>query len=478
MLHEIPLADYEFALDCALPKDFARVLSTPELLAKFSRFVAHQIATAVVVPDKCRLIVAGEKIVEIPGEMEDGAVPDDNPCTFTVLGKARDTEPGKLKRLCTRSPASGVGEAEGQCFHRWNQELISLRRNKGNTVALTALVSANDTDAIACALLNVRHLYSASKQRICGKLFVDYSHTRSVRRFVDCVRLWRRLKESMAEPRQIGPSLRHDVETLMLVAMLSGNDYCARIPRLGSSTLFKLFEEALLYPARNAKRHALKIVDSAKGEWLVDESVVGAYMARVFGAQKFCEDALKFAQKEHKGDAESDKRFADKAVLEKTLKICKAYRTAAKTVGAPPWLVEFRAQREFIDVAHRCSTAFDHKKRTDEAAAQKPVRGSPLVPSYKEVRAHIRRAYYSLHYFAHIHTPAATIDALLASKSGHSLFGHRHGEFVDEVQIGDTVSGQHLQPFLAEVREREVHDKKRKKPPENPVAKTAKTDAN
>jgi hypothetical protein len=302
----------------------------------------------------------------------------------------------------------------------------------------------------------MRALYSAEAQRVRGKLFVDVAHNRSTKRYVDCVRLWRRLKEAMAEPRSLGPPLRHDIETAVIVAMLSGNDYCARMPLIGSKTLFAHFERGLLHPARHANRYVIKAVDSARGEWLIDECVVAAFMARVFGAQKFCEDALKAALAADAGDDD------DAQALQRTLAICKAYRAAGKKTERPTWLVEHRAQREFFDTAHRCTAALDAKKRAEARAANKKERSSAVVPSYDEVRANIRRGLYSAHYFAYIHLPEATVDALATSSSGHSLFGHRHSEFVSVVQTGDTHSGRPLQPFIAQVRERETAHKKRK----------------
>ena len=423
----VSIADYSYELDAGLPLDFSRVMATPVLLGKFSRFITGLLVNAVKLPpvDGFTLIVSGHEKHDASGKLT-----DEHETVYLTQEAMADGSFSKLQHV---ENACNVGEGEGQCVYWW---LKALEAAKG---PLHALLVANDTDLIALALLNVPRLFDPTLDRIVGSLFVDYSYTARNKRLVDVVGLWRNLKRSLGGDHPV----RHDVQLVLLAFMLSGNDYCQRIPYMAATTLAKFVRVALVDKMKTRKPNFLIVVDEARGEVAIDERPLIGFLAAACCAQKYATDALAFAA------SQPPDVVARIGNVARAQELVAAWRPEKKRVLSLEWVIEAEDQRLLFDTLHAATTAF-HAHIVREAGKRK---GCTIVPSYEQVCAHARRAFYSLHYYSNIHSPETTLDPLLRTADGKSLFGYAPGEFLQEVARTNPETGQRAQPFMAAYRQ-------------------------
>ncbi len=422
----VTMADFSYELDGGLPLDYTRVMATPSLLGKFSRFITELLIGAVKLPpiDGFTLIVSGHEKHDASGKLT-----DEHETVYLTQEAMAD---GSFNKLRHTEAACSVGEGEGQCVHWWLKEL------KATSSPLHALLVANDTDLIALGLLNFPRLFDPTLDKIVGSLFVDYSYTARNKRLVDIVGLWRNLKRSLNGDQPV----RHNVQLTLLAFMLSGNDYCQRIPYMGARTLAKFVRDALLDKMKTRKPNFMIVVDEERGEIAIDERPLIAFLAAVCCAQKYAEDALGYAEGQPADVAENCGNIA------RAQGLVAAWRPAKGRVLTRDWIIEAEDQRLLFDTLHAATVSFNaHLVRS--AGKRK---GCTIVPSYEQVCAHVRRAFYSLHYYTHIHTPELMLDPLIRTKDGKSMFGYAHGEFLQEVARTNADTGQRAQPFLSAYR--------------------------
>lgn len=416
---EVMLADYEYAIDACMPDDYSRVMMTRGLLGKFSAFVAEIFESCITLPavDGLSVVVSGfEKrnaqnllCGEYTTRQRTVCVADDGTVTTTAM---------ELK-------SCRAGEGEVQCIYWWRRWLETRAPASAEP---SAMLVANDTDLIALGLMHVDSMSHAAIK--WGSVFVNYSYVRANKRFVDIGALYANLRKQLGGTKPV----RNDVQILLLGFALSGTDYCARIPWMGSGKFSKLIVPALIDPLRTRSRAIMNEVDASCGDWIVDEQALMAFLIGVFASQKFCEDALKHGCATGVGGQGVEVAYAR----------CKEWRKGAR--GNPKWLVEPNEQVEFFSCAHACSVA--HAELLAKPDSKGKVRKGIIVPPYDEARAHVRRAFYWWHYFATGHLPAAFIDAMAATPSGTSLFGYSGAAFAERVHTEDDATGLPVQPFL------------------------------
>jgi hypothetical protein len=380
-------ANYAFGLDASMPADFQNVMCTPQLMRKAIEFLLLLLAEHVTLAHKLeqgRIIVSG---LQNAGENVLHRIFVEGQCATK-------------KETCT------VGEAEGQCMY-W---MLQLKAH-----ASRFLVHSNDSDALALALMHTRHFYSAESQQLGGALWVDITAVKSNVRFVDAFALWRGLKSTNLHD---GRFIRNDVELLLLVATLAGNDYCLRMPRIGVATLFSHIDAGLLQPVAKRKRYPLRI-DVVTGDMVVDELALVCFLAFVFQKNETLrQDALRIG-----------------AIVEKDKDV---------------WDYSETDLHRFFDVMAKSA---DVDVKTTQ----------PKLPYYNTVRAHVRRAFFSLHYYFNVAHPERLLDSHLQI-SGHSVYGHVDLPLRDsvaddatdglagEVLLRCQETGQALQPFDSGLR--------------------------
>jgi hypothetical protein len=147
-----PLVGYSYALENKIPRDFARVMSTPTLLYKAIAFLCQLLATHFVNPCTVpiELVISGFRGQEADlsqtctylrrlaaGSLDANKLPVD-----TVVP---DLEEPRMDAFCR------VGESEGQCIY-WVRKVLESSPPIGER---RFLIRANDSDALAVALLNV-----------------------------------------------------------------------------------------------------------------------------------------------------------------------------------------------------------------------------------------------------------------------------------------------------------------------------------
>jgi len=459
----VDCASYRYGLATPLPREYRRVMATPPLRRRAVEFVCELLVTHVVNPTRgaalVTLVVSGRRT---PASAGSGA---------TTLRRVF-CEGAGAESACIERPACGVGEAEGQAFY-WMRDLLA----SPSVDARRFLVTANDSDTLALALLNMHELYDAGARRLRGALWLNLSSSRAKLKFVDAMRLWRQLKASLctagggslpavsatrsddaeddadasvvevSRPSAPAPAsarnrhgtgataLRNDIESALVVAMLSGNDYCERMPKLGAGTLFKFFIDALVLPLKRSGGYLVH-ANRCTGDMLVNERALVALVARAYASMKRVRDLLA-------AHARDKPRIAN---------------WLAGLTKDKMWMCEERRQRVFFDELARCTAA----GQWTEAKGQRTIR----LPNYDQVRAHARRAFFSLHYYANIAAPARLLSAFERTRAGIPLFGHCRSTssagagsadqlypLADRVALYCVVHGRDLQPFVASTRQ-------------------------
>lgn len=429
-----PLVGYSYALENKIPRDFARVMSTPTLLYKAIAFLCQLLATHFVNPCTVpiELVISGFRGQEADlsqtctylrrlaaGSLDANKLPVD-----TVVP---DLEEPRMDAFCR------VGESEGQCIY-WVRKVLESSPPIGER---RFLIRANDSDALAVALLNVPLFFDPAAQKLQGSLWFHYA-TSSVKkkRFFDVIRFWRRLTQAMHP-------LPFAVETVCLAAMLSGNDLCQRIPRLGPGTLLAGFD-ALLAAVLSAEigNSLVRFASDNTGEMLIKERFLVAFIVAAYAGEKAAMAAVKL-------------EIASHSIEMKEL--------ANRLKGpAPYFIIEPELQRQFLNALSRRSTG--------EGAAwsigNKPVQ----TPDYELTTAHVRRAFFSLYYYKNIGWPERMLPAFMCDRRAVSLFGHaapvRNTSGVVRTVSLSTIRDRSIatQPFLRDVLAQET------RPPTPPSA--------
>lgn len=381
---KIDTLDYKFTTYTALPDSYDRVLATPQLLLRAFDFVCDLLTFTVELPasdKKRRFIINGC---------------DQRP----ILGTAPQTRivefSGSGRSVPQMQKCESVGEGEGQCLY-WARK---LRTEEGKQ---RILVRANDSDAIAVALMTVRHFFDPESQKICGSLWVELISSATHRKCYDIITLWRGINRTM---RQLPDSykLHSPIETVLLACMLTGNDYCDRLPQLGPGTLLKQLPNwitELIQQNRDAVR-----VFPAEENMLVDELLVVALLARAYSNEK------------------------------------KVIQMMEPNIYNDRWLLQLDDQRKF----------FDKLADLTQDGRWKIGNRTVVIPGYLGIRAAVRRAFYSLHYYLTITVPGATFDAF-RTVGRLSLFGHSQSgsdpklAFTNIVAMYDE-NNVELQPFI------------------------------
>lgn len=456
----VPLKGFQFGMGF-LPLDYDRMLATDELRSKWFVFVGNLIASYTCSPDPNRLITittsgfrrcsCGRSECEMARESsvtktfflsKDMVDDSKEPTTsakallFNSAGSAELPELFVSGEACkfdasaqrarvehidghrrVHKPSIQIGEAECQCFYWVHQ--TRLNEQEGS-----ALVRVNDSDAVTCALMCAPRLFNPRSERIDYSLWLDLTSTADNVRYFDAIAWWRSLSSRLYEIGGVSGSLarsassltattsqkpkhglQHPVETALFVASLTGTDYCNGLSRLGPSTIFKNFAATFVKKVAESDPPFLQI-NARTGDMILQEKMAFDFILDCYETMGPVKEALKSLglSRETMGTDNS----IDKLTLffeEKLAESCKKARAANKSeVGV--------------------------------------VRAALVFPCAQLIKATIRRACFSVHYYYNAHKPLV-IDANL--KIGdHYLYGYAEdGRFTDSVM-------QHasLRPFV------------------------------
>jgi hypothetical protein len=354
-------AKYEYGLNTPLPADFTSVMATPTLLKRASAFLCTLLAQHVVRPTM---------------------LDDSDPLEFVISGyRLRTLEQSTVRRVFTRSESQlnrsasiPVGEGEGQCIY-WVRQYLRLHRR--------FLMRANDSDAIAIGLMNA-HIFLDERGKFNGQLWLDHTAQSKNMRMLDLGKLYMRLR--------INADLKlrtyHCGEIILLLGMLAGNDLCLGMPQLGPATIYSQLE-ALLRESRKRDEYIV-LLDDTCVDMLIGEQNVVALVAHAYASISKVQSIL----------GQTD--FAAVVADMKSGKL---------------WLREEAQQEAFFQTLWRL---------TNSIADPAWMHGKNAVrtPCYQDVRAHVRRAFYSLFYYRNIASPLNIIAANQNDADGFSLFGH------------------------------------------------------
>lgn len=365
-------ASYEYGLDVPLPKDFARVAASPRLLKRALVFLCELIEKWIVHPCLCSPTekTAGHSCnnkiditVQIVGRMV--AASSETYVVKRFFFADQDPFAEKSKEKCL------VGEAESQCFY-YAKYLFDLNQAK------SFLIRANDSDAVALGLLHLPSFFKPGATKFDVKIWIDTTSNSSERRLIDIVYLWRKLKKGLAaipsrviagdnkkkraaaEEPDTARLLVNDVETVVVVAMATGNDYCVGFPQLGPGTAFKFFKEGLVSPLKQRGEMLLKRFHKT-GEMMINELALTAFIVYCYCSMSKVQSLL------------------------------------AQTPAAD--LVQAVSKNK-----HWPCNSEDQKLFFDELSAQQWLHGTRTVnvPNYHLARAHVRRAFFSLYYYCNV----------------------------------------------------------------------------
>jgi hypothetical protein len=363
---KIENAKYQYGLNKPLPKDFQSVLATPALLKRASAFL-------------CTLLAHH---VKRPASLDEST-----PLEFYISGYRLVTqEQVTVRRLFTKSdstlsngPAIHIGEAEGQCMY-WIHHVLKFQ---SHFPYRRFLVRANDSDAIAILLMNA-HALLAPTGKFDGQLWLDNTAKTSNLRMLDIGRLFMRLRHYA----DFQLKLHNCAEMILVVGMLCGNDICMGMPQLGPATLFAQVDE-MLRQLRKSEDY-LFLFDPHTLDMMIDEKHLVALIAHAYVSINAV--AKIFAKTNLKHMAEEMK---DGSV----------------------WLTDPRKQEQFFQTLWRLTNSISEPAWM---RGQTPIK----TPSYEDVRANVRRAFYSLYYYRNIGSVNNLLSAELEDADGFSLFGH------------------------------------------------------
>ncbi len=386
---KVDVGRYEFALDAPMPADFQTVACSPRLMRKAIDFILLLLSKHAVIGSSVtqgRIIVSG-----LHGQ-------DANVLHRVFI----DGACAEKTDVCT------VGEAEGQCIYWMLKFMPRFRR---------FLIHSNDSDTVSLALMHTRRFYDAATGALDGSLWLDITAQSKRVRFVDVFTLWRGLKASSLAG---GRFIRNDVELVLLVATLAGNDYCLRMPQIGPGELFGHLEDGMLAPAAARKRFPIAL-NVRTGDMLIDELAVVCFIAHIF-------------------------------LSKKTIKAQALRNGACLDAAKAAWDYSEPDLHRFFDVMAKASDTEFKTKQT-------------RVPYYSMVRAHVRRAFFSVHYYFNIAHPERMLNSNLILH-GYSIYGHVDLPSAEAVSVFDglaeevlLVCGQDkapLQPFDTTVCARQL----------------------
>lgn len=366
-------ASYEYGLDVPLPNDFARVAASSRLLKRALVFLCELLEKWIVHPCLCE-----------PSEKEPGHLcAGKTDITVQIVGRmmAASTETYVVKRFffADQDPfvekskeKCVVGEAESQCFY-YAKYLFDLGQAK------SFMIRANDSDALALGLLHLPSFFKQGATKFDVRIWIDTTVNFSERRLIDIVYLWRKLKKGLAaipsrviagsnkkkravadEEPQSARSLLNDVETVVVVAMMTGNDYCLGFPQLGPGTIFKFFKEGLVSPLKERGESLLKRFHKT-GEMMINELALMAFVV-------YC--------------------YCSMTKVQKLLEQSPAAELAKAVANNESWPCNSEDQKLFFN--ELSSQSWLHGTRTVQ------------VPNYHLARAHVRRAFFSLYYYTNV----------------------------------------------------------------------------
>lgn len=382
----VKAASYEFRLDSSMPEDFARVVATPPLLKRALIFLCELIEKHIChpAPGEC------DVTMQIVGRMAVSATETFVTKRFFFADQDSFTEKSSEKCL--------VGEAESQCMY-YAKRLYDLGQ------ATNFLIRANDSDTVALGLLHLPTFLRPGANKIGVKLWFDTTSSASERRLIDAVRLWRKLKKGLAmipsrvvagdnkkkrarseeAATAVEYTLRNDVETVLAVAMLTGNDYCVGFPRVGPGIMFKCIKDGLISPLK-ATGQSLVQRDLKTGEMLINEPALMAFVVYCYCSMGKVQTLLK-------------------------------ERPVAKLAKAV-------SQNE-----HWPTSSADQKLFFEELSSQVWMHGKSVVkvPNYNLARAHVRRAFFSLYYYTNVTqwSERAVREFSVDPMTHLSIFGHK-----------------------------------------------------
>jgi hypothetical protein len=448
----VRLEDFEFDFG-ELPDDFPRMLATPTMMLKWNMFVGDLLCNYVCHPSRTQhtIIVRGLRTSAQPGvpqvSIKTVYMPPRSPTAAAAVATAnnddddtglkthgahfqnakRYTDNDKLpytgpldqhvdQHVRAVVPTETIGESEILCFHQ--ARVMMLERQ-----CSSMLVRANDSDALLCGLLMAGSLIKDGEQRVSTSLFIDYTARGNDQRAVDIVQLWRRLSQAVLRlggfTGSSGPRLASPIEVLMFFSILTGNDYCEGLSRLGPGTIFGCVKTWLLRSCAQSAQ-PLVLFNEANGDMLTNEPLALELIAQIYMEMKQVKDAARELRLVARGDEANMRRFFDLLAAHFANKL----------------------QRE---VSIKLAANQDPRGIQNAALRLKP---------YDAVRAEVRRAFYALFYYRNS-CYGVTMPDSMESFAGTSLYGYGATEdspceFVNLVAT-DQANFRSLNPFVFNV---------------------------
>lgn len=419
---QVPIDDYQYGLDVNLPAYYAQVLSERRLITRWKRFVATLLTSHLSSPNP----VTGAVVFVCGVELDLGGEVGVTKVIFPA---------GQEKGIPVKKDRVKIGESECRCFY-WLRRFIAGNEVKGNV-----MVRCNDSDAIALGMFCVpRDLYDENISTFSRGMWLDISARHACRRYVDAVSMWRNVVGAMCD---IADGVRNATELVMLVCMITGNDYCEKTQKLTPAVALRYMCEDLIPGiSKGTHRPPVRVIHG-EGEQTCD------FIADEDALMDFIVGALQKAVGPCKIGAKKRKESVSNALLDRGL-----------VVGKTP-------TRKLVDTLHEALE--ENLARAAEAAVsagKDPARTRWTrfhLPPYDALRARVRAAFSSLHYFMNGHLEIER-DAYETDEEGLSVFGYARDEdgnacFAEKV----SETARNGQPFITEHTLRKAEQRKRER---------------